>query len=100
VEISVDIKNTGKTAGDEVVQLYLKDVLASVIPYEKVLRGFERISLKAGESKTVHFRLGKADMELIDNRGQRTVEPGEFVVEAGSSSTDIRQTGKFVVSQP
>ncbi|MFM8653978.1 MAG: glycoside hydrolase family 3 C-terminal domain-containing protein, partial [Verrucomicrobiota bacterium] len=100
VEVSVEVKNSGKTAGDEVVQLYLKDLLASVIPYEKVLRGFERISLKPGEKKTVRFKLGRADMELIDSRGQRTVEPGDFVVEAGSSSTDIRQSTKLVVSSP
>ena len=82
------------------VQLYLKDVLASVIPYEKVLRGFERVTLQPGEKKTVRFRLGRGDMELIDVKNQRAVEPGEFVVEAGSSSTDIRQTAKFTVAAP
>ena len=100
VEVSLEVKNSGKRAGDEVVQLYLKDVLASVIPYEKVLRGFERVSLQPGEKRTVRFRLGRGDMELIDAQRSRTVEPGEFVVEAGSSSTDIRQTGRFLVTAP
>jgi len=97
VTLTVDVKNTGKRDGDEVVQLYLKDVLASVIPYEKVLRGFQRVRLKAGEKKTLTFALGGQDMELIDIRNQRTVEPGEFVVELGSSSADIRQSVHFEV---
>ena len=97
VVVSVEVKNSGKREGDEVVQLYLKDVLASVIPYEKVLRGFERVRLKAGEKKTLTFSLRRQDMELIDLENKRTVEPGDFVVEFGSSSTDIRQSAKFQV---
>jgi beta-glucosidase len=100
VNVTVDIKNTGKREGDEVVQLYLKDVLSSVTTYEKMLRGFERVRLKPGEKKTLTFRLGRADMEMIDIQNQRTVEPGGFVVELGSSSTDIRQNGKFKVQNP
>jgi beta-glucosidase len=97
VVVSVEVKNSGRREGDEVVQLYLKDVLASVIPYEKVLRGFERVRLKPGEKKTLTFSLGRQDMELIDINKLRTVEPGEFVVELGSSSTDIRQSAQFQV---
>ena len=100
VVVTVDIKNAGKREGDEVVQLYLRDVLSSVTAYEKVLRGFERIRLQPGEKKTVTFRLGREDMELIDIRNQRTVEPGDFVVELGSSSADIRQSIKFKVAGP
>jgi len=100
VTVTVDVKNTGKREGDEVVQLYLRDVLSSVTTYEKVLRGFERVRLKPGEKKTLTFRLGRADMEMIDIQNQRTVEPGGFVVELGSSSTDIRQNGKFKVQNP
>lgn len=100
LEVQVVIRNTGTRAGDEVVQLYLKDILASVTPYEKVLRGFERVSLQPGEKKTIRFRLGKEDMKLIDRQGRRVVEPGEFLVELGSSSTDIRQTAKFEVQNP
>jgi beta-glucosidase len=98
--VTVDVKNTGKREGDEVVQLYLRDVLSSVTTYEKVLRGFERVRLKPGEKKTLTFRLGRADMEMIDIQNQRTVEPGDFVVELGSSSTDIRQSVQFKVSRP
>jgi beta-glucosidase len=100
VTVTVDVKNSGKREGDEVVQLYLKDVLSSVTTYEKVLRGFERVRLKPGEKKTLTFLLGRADMELIDIQNQRTVEPGDFVVEIGSSSTDIRQSIKFEVARP
>ena len=97
VMVSVDVRNSGKREGDEVVQLYLKDLLSSVTTYEKVLRGFERVRLKAGEKKTLTFSLGRQDMELIDIHNLRTVEPGEFVVELGSSSTDIRQSARFQV---
>jgi beta-glucosidase len=98
VMVSVEVKNSGKREGDEVVQLYLKDLLSSVTTYEKVLRGFERVRLKPGEKKTLTFSLGRQDMELIDRQNQRTVEPGEFVVELGSSSTDIRQSAKFQIA--
>jgi beta-glucosidase len=98
VTVTVEVKNTGKREGDEVVQLYLKDCLSSVTTYEKVLRGFERVRLKAGEKKTLTFSLGRQDMELIDIQNVRTVEPGEFVVEFGSSSADIRQTSRFQVA--
>ena len=97
VMVSVEVRNSGKREGDEVVQLYLKDLLSSVTTYEKVLRGFERVRLKAGEKKTLTFSLGRQDMELIDIHNLRTVEPGEFVVELGSSSTDIRQSAQFQV---
>jgi beta-glucosidase len=98
--VAVDVKNTGKREGDEVVQLYLKDVLSSVTTYEKVLRGFERVRLRPGEKKTLTFKLGREDMELIDIQNQRTVEAGDFVVELGSASTDIRQSVQFKVSRP
>ena len=98
VTVSVEIKNSGQREGDEVVQLYLRDLISSVTTYEKVLRGFERVRLKAGEKRTLTFSLARQDMELIDRQNQRTVEPGEFVVELGSSSTDIRQTAKFQIA--
>jgi len=97
VVVSIEVKNSGKREGDEVVQLYLKDLLSSVTTYEKVLRGFERVRLKPGEKKTLTFSLGRQDMELIDIHKLKTVEPGEFVVELGSSSTDIRQSAQFQV---
>ncbi|MCG2615858.1 glycoside hydrolase family 3 C-terminal domain-containing protein [Terrimonas sp. NA20] len=97
VEISVDITNSGSRKGDEVVQLYIKDVQGSVIPYEMQLRGFERISLQPGEKKTVKFLIQPQDLELLDKNMNWTVEPGVFEVWVGSSSEDIRLKKEFVV---
>ena len=95
VTVSVDITNTGKRTGDEVVQLYLRDKVSSVIAYESVLRGFERISLKPGETKKVVFTLQPEDLQILDRHMEWTVEPGEFEVRVGASSTDIRLRGTF-----
>ncbi|MET0461997.1 MAG: glycoside hydrolase family 3 N-terminal domain-containing protein [Chitinophagaceae bacterium] len=97
VEVSVDITNSGRRKGDEVVQLYIKDVQGSVIPYEMQLRGFERISLQPGEKKTVKFLIQPQDLELLDKNMNWTVEPGVFEVWVGSSSEDIRLKKEFVV---
>jgi beta-glucosidase len=97
IEISVDITNKGSMKGDEVVQLYLKDLVSSVTVYESVLRGFERITLSPGETKTVKFLLRPADLAILDKNMNWTVEPGEFEILAGSSSVDIRQRKKFTV---
>jgi beta-glucosidase len=96
VHVSCRIKNTGKIAGDEVVQLYLRDDYSSVTTYVKVLRGFERIRLAAGEEKAVHFTLTFRDLGLWDKSNQFVVEPGDFTVMIGSSSEDIRLTASFV----
>lgn len=90
IHVSCKIKNTGKIKGDEVVQLYLRDEISSVTTYTKVLRGFERISLKAGEEQTVHFRLRPQDLGLWDKNMNFRVELGSFKVMLGASSTDIR----------
>jgi beta-glucosidase len=97
VEISVDLTNSGSRKGDEVVQLYIKDVQGSVIPYEMQLRGFERISLLPGEKKTVKFLIQPEDLELLDKNMNWTVEPGTFEVWVGSSSEDIRLKKEFTV---
>lgn len=97
IHISCKIKNTGKTKGDEVVQLYLRDEISSVTTYTKVLRGFERISLEAGEEQTVHFRLCPQDLGLWDKNMNFRVEPGSFKVMLGASSTDIRLHGQFEI---
>jgi beta-glucosidase len=97
ITVSVDITNTGKRAGDEVVQLYLRDVVASVIPYDSQLRGFERIHLQPGEKKTVTFTLTPEDLEILDRHMEWTVEPGKFEVLVGASSEDIRSKGEFSV---
>lgn len=98
IHVSCKIKNTGKIKGDEVVQLYLRDEISSVTTYTKVLRGFERISLKAGEEQTVHFRLQPQDLGLWDKNMNFRVEPGSFKVMLGASSTDIRLHGQFEIT--
>lgn len=97
ITVTFDITNTGKRNGDEVVQLYLKDMVSSVTTYEYDLRGFERINLNPGETKTVKFTLKPDDLALLDKNMNWTVEPGEFEVMIGSSSEDIRLRQAFSV---
>ena len=83
--------------GEEVVQLYINDVLSSVSTAVKELRGFEKIGLEPGEKKTVAFTLLPEHLSLLDRNLKRVVEPGEFEVMVGHSSKDIRLTGAFMV---
>lgn len=85
------VKNTGNVAGDEVVQLYIRDLLSSVTTFEKNLCGFERVHLAPGESKVVTFKILPRDLELMNRKGDWVVEPGEFKLMVGASSEDIRQ---------
>ena len=95
--IRLKVTNTGKRAGDEVVQLYTRDILSSVTTYEKNLAGFERIHLKPGESKEIVFTLDRKHLELLNADMKWTVEPGEFAIMAGASSEDIRLNGILTV---
>lgn len=95
--IRLKVTNTGKRAGDEVVQLYTRDILNSVTTYEKNLAGFERIHLKPGESKEIVFTLDRKHLELLNADMKWTVEPGEFAIMAGASSEDIRLNGILTV---
>lgn len=97
MRLSCKVKNTGKMAGDEVVQLYLRDEVSSVTTYVKVLRGFERIHLKPGEEKVVDFELTPQDLGLWNKDNHFVVEPGRFSVMIGSSSEDIRLQGHLFV---
>ncbi len=97
VSVSVDLINAGSRTGDEVVQLYLTDLVSSVITYDQVLRGFERVTLQPGEKRTVTFTLGPEQLQLLDARMQWVVEPGTFEVQVGSSSADIRLKGRFEI---
>src|SRR6185369_13452446 len=83
IKVMVDVKNVGDRAGDEVVQLYLTDVAASVPVPIRSLIGFARISLKPAEKQTVTFTITPRQMSLIDDAGKRIIEPGEFLVSAG-----------------
>lgn len=90
VTVSVRVTNVGPRAGDEVVQLYMRDELSTVTTYTQVLRGFERVSLAPGASTTVSFTLTPADLALWDRNMRFTVEPGDFTLMVGASSADIR----------
>jgi beta-glucosidase len=97
VKVTVDVTNTGKRKGDDVVQLYLKDDISTVTNYEYDLRGFERINLNPGEKKTVTFTLHPDDLALLDKNMNWTVEPGTFQVWIGASSEDIKLKKSFTV---
>lgn len=99
IKVTVDVTNTGARTGDEVVQLYLKDEVSSVTTYEYDLRGFERVPLIPGQTKTVTFTLRPDDMALLDKNNEWTVEPGEFEVMVGSSSEDIRLRGRYAITE-
>ena len=97
IEIVCDVANTGDRAGDEVVQLYLRDDYSSVSTYEKVLRGFERIHLRPGEHTTVKFVLTPEHLSLFNRNSEWVVEPGRFTIQIGVSSEDIRAEGSFEI---
>jgi beta-glucosidase len=92
VEVSFKLTNTGKIDGDEVAQLYVRDVESTLPMAIKQLRGFQRVSLKAGQSQKVTFKLNpKEDMSYYDVRASEyAVEPGDFEIQIGASSADIR----------
>jgi beta-glucosidase len=95
ISVGFTVKNSGKLAGDEIVQLYFHDDVSSVTVYETQLRGFERVHLLPGEEKTVKFELSPDDLSLLDKDMNRVVEPGTFQVLIGSSSVDIRLKKSF-----
>jgi beta-glucosidase len=107
-KVSVDVRNAGDRAGDEVVQLYVTDVAASVPTPIRSLAGIKRIFLKPGEKQTVSFTLDAGRMTVIDDKGKRVVEPGEFTVSVGGkqpgftgradAKTTSVVTGSFVVT--
>lgn len=97
IEVSVDLKNTGKVTGKEVAQLYLQDEFASVVRPVKELKGFEMIELKAGETKTITFTLTDAELGFYNNQNEFVVEPGTFKIMVGGSS-DAKLSENFEVN--
>jgi beta-glucosidase len=95
IEVSMKLTNTGKYAGEEVVQLYLRDRVASVVRPVKELKDFQKIKLQPGESKTIRFTIDKEKLSFYNDRLQWLAEPGEFDLMIGSSSEDIRLKGSF-----
>jgi beta-glucosidase len=93
--VELEVKNSGVKNGDEVVQMYIKDLEASTPRPIKELKGFSRISLKAGEIKTVRFKVNPLQLQIINNKGEKVIEPGSFELLIGSSSEDIKLKEKF-----
>ena len=99
VNISLKVKNTGTCSGTEIVQLYVKDVHASMTRPQKELQGFARVALQPGEEKEISFNLQPSQMAFLDEDMRWKIEKGEFEVQFGSSSEDIRLTASFRVTE-
>jgi beta-glucosidase len=97
IEVTVKVTNTGKYAGEEVVQLYLRDKVGSVVRPVKELKDFKKIKIQAGESVIVPFTIDKEKLSFYNNKLEWISEPGEFVIMIGSSSSDIRFKDEFIV---
>ncbi len=89
--VETDVTNTGKKDGEEIVQLYIRDYAASIVRPVKELKGFEKVFLKAGETKNVRFTLSAKDLSFLDANGNTVVEPGKFSVFVGGSSVNVKQ---------
>jgi beta-glucosidase len=100
ISVCASIKNTGDRSGAEVVQVYLRDRISSVVTPVKQLKAFEKVYLKPGEERKVCFTLTPRDFMLLDANMQWKVEPGDFDVMVGSSSEDIRLRGNFTILEP
>jgi beta-glucosidase len=98
VEISIDVKNTGSSTGDEVVQLYINDVQSEVTRPVKELKGFKRVTLKPGQKKTITFILSITQLGFYNKDMKYVVEPGTIKIMVGSSSEDIRLMGEFEIT--
>jgi glycosyl hydrolase family 3/fibronectin type III domain protein len=98
VTVSVNVRNTGAVAGDEVVQLYIRDVVSSITRPVKELKGFRRVTLQPGATTTVEFTLGKEAFAFWNEAMQYAVEPGEFQIMAGPNCVDLK-TAVLMVGQ-
>ena len=94
--ITVNVKNTGNYDGDEVVQMYIRDLAATISRPVKELKGFERISLKAGESRDVSFDIDIDKLKFYNSDLQYVAEPGDFEVMVGGNSRDVQKV-KFTL---
>lgn len=97
IEISFQVKNTGDRTGEEVAQLYIRDVAASMVRPLKELKDFTRVLLMPGETRKVTFVLAQDKLAFYDEKMRKIVEPGEFQVMIGASAQDIRLTGSFTI---
>ena len=97
--VTCEIRNAGTRRGAEVVQLYIRDRCSSVVTYDSVLRGFERVDLVPGESKCVTFRIRPEDLQMLDREMKWTVEPGVFDIRVGASCEDIRLADEILLER-
>jgi len=98
VYVTFSLTNTGEITGEEVVQLYVRDMVSSVTTYDLSLRGFDRVKLMPGEKRTISFHLSPEDLQLLNSDHEWVVEPGKFTVFIGASSNDIRLNDSFIVT--
>jgi beta-glucosidase len=91
VTATITVTNSGSKDGEEVVQMYLRDLVGSVTRPVKELKGFQKISLKAGESKTVSFKIGINDLKFYNYDLKYVAEPGDFKVFIGGNSRDVKE---------
>ena len=96
IRVTVDVKNVGDNAGDEVAQLYLTDVAASAPVPIRALVGFDRVSLRPREKRTLTFTITPRQMSLIDDRGKRVIESGEFVISIGGLQARFTVSGNMI----
>ena len=92
VTVRIKIKNTGSVAGREIVQLYIRDEVATVIPREKELKRFVSIHLQPGEEKEIRFTIPSADFSIYNNKMEKVLEPGSFTIGIGPNSSELNQT--------
>jgi beta-glucosidase len=97
--VRVDVTNTGKLAGDEVVQLYIRDRFSSVTRPVKELKGFRRINLGPGQTSTVEFVLTPKELSFLNYEMKRVVEPGEFDIMVGPNSVNLQTAQLHVVAR-
>ena len=91
--VRATITNTGDRAGEEVVELYIKDLLASVARPVQELKGFQRIALEAGESREVRFPITPDHLQMLNEAMEWVIEPGDFIIRVSTSSNDVRLWG-------
>ena len=100
IHAAVEVKNTGKYTGKEVVQLYVRDKASTYVTPVKQLRDFKKIELAPGETRTVQLQVPISDLYLVDEKNQRFVEAGEFILEIGQASNNIILSKTIVAGEP
>jgi beta-glucosidase len=95
IEVSFTLTNIGKVAGEEVAQLYIRDNVASLVRPVKELKGFEKVALKPGESKIIHFTIDRDKLSFYNQKLEWKAEPGTFTLMIGTASDNIQLQSSF-----